>query len=78
MIIFSTNWIPQLLMCSHKQHFSTFFFHSGFNDPDIIREATAAGKEAQQVSEAVKQAPSAVKRQSDFMCPSCTLLWFLN
>ncbi|XP_078347337.1 uncharacterized protein LOC144632545 isoform X2 [Oculina patagonica] len=47
---------------------------AGFNDPDIIREATAAGKEAQQVSEAVKQAPSAVKGQSDFMCPSCILL----
>lgn len=49
---------------------ASFFLHSGFNDPDIIREATSAGKEAQQVSEAVKQAPSAVKRQTE----CCVLL----
>jgi len=40
---------------------------AGFNDPDLIREATAASKDAQKVSEAVKQAPSAVK-QSDLCC----------
>ena len=44
-----------------------FLFYLGFNDPDLIREATAASKDAQKVSEAVKQAPSAVK-QSDLCC----------
>lgn len=40
---------------------------------------TAVGKDAQKVSEAVKKAPSAVKKQSEFMCPgSCTLLWYWN
>lgn len=48
---------------------------AGLNDPDVVREVTAVGKDAQKVSEAVKKAPSAVKKQSEFMCPgSCTLL----
>ena len=51
-------------------HLSTL----GFNDPDLIRDATASGKEAQELVEAVSQAPGAVKRQSHFICPSCLLL----
>lgn len=48
---------------------------AGLNDPDVVREVAAAGREAQKVSEAVKKAPSAVKKHSEFMCPgSCILL----
>lgn len=38
---------------------------AGLNDPDIIKEVTAVGKEVQQVSQAVRQAPSAVKKQTE-------------
>lgn len=58
-----------------SQNFKHIFSYSGLNDPDVVREVTAVGKDAQKVSEAVKKAPSAVKKQSEFMCPgSCTLL----
>lgn len=40
---------------------------AGFNEPDVIREATAARKDAKKVTEVVKQAPSVVK-QSDLCC----------
>ncbi|XP_068672655.1 uncharacterized protein [Montipora foliosa] len=40
---------------------------AGFNEPDVIREATAASKDAKKVTEVVKQAPSVVK-QSDLCC----------
>ena len=39
----------------------------GFNEPDVIKEATAASKDAKKVTEVVKQAPSVVK-QSDLCC----------
>ena len=50
--------------------FMAFCFHSGLNDPDIIKEVTAVGKEVQQVSQAVQKAPSAVKKQTE----CCALL----
>ncbi|CAH3184648.1 unnamed protein product [Porites evermanni] len=40
---------------------------AGFNDPDLIREVTSASRDAQKVSEAVRQAPSTVA-QSDLCC----------
>ena len=44
-----------------------FMVYLGFNEPDVIREATAARKDAKKVTEVVKQAPSVVK-QSDLCC----------
>ncbi|XP_031571363.1 F-actin-monooxygenase MICAL1-like [Actinia tenebrosa] len=44
----------------------------GINRPDIIKHATAADKEAKKVSEAVKNAPATIKKQSMFGC--CILL----
>lgn len=40
---------------------------AGFNEPDVIKEATAASKDAMKVSETVKQAPSIVN-QPDLCC----------
>lgn len=40
---------------------------TGFNEPDVIKEATAASKDAMKVSETVKQAPSIVN-QPDLCC----------
>ncbi|XP_032221390.1 F-actin-monooxygenase MICAL1 [Nematostella vectensis] len=44
----------------------------GVNRPDLIKDATAADKDAHKVSSAVSRAPSTVKKQS-LMCPGCTL-----
>lgn len=44
-----------------------FLLHLGFNEPDVIKEATAASKDAMKVSETVKQAPSIVN-QPDLCC----------
>lgn len=40
---------------------------AGFNEPDVIKEATAASKDAKKVSETVKQAPCIVN-QPDLCC----------
>ena len=49
-----------------------FILLIGANSPDIVKDTTAANKEALEVSEAVKKAPLTVKKQSEFLC--CVLL----
>ncbi|KXJ28604.1 F-actin-monooxygenase MICAL1 [Exaiptasia diaphana] len=44
----------------------------GINQPDLVKQASAADSEAKKVSEAVKQAPATIKKHSPLGC--CVLL----